>query len=185
MRQRRLIGLTLLFGLVVPLGSSKAAVPAGGFVKSHGTLCQKSGSVSLYLEFRGRMPAGAKTYTVTTGTGGGWVACDYNTSLPPVTVALHGETPSGPFDWTCTGQIRYLMAMRVDDALPPEVRQVVETDRWVALLQYDAHCTTIGLPGTFAFQAYPVLSGAGLSPWEDDFARFSSNQGLYHAAVTK
>ena len=108
-------------------------LPAGGVIP---TGFRQEGNficgLNLEFDFVGRMPVGSKSVNVTKGTG----EMIHQSCIGPYVSKWHGETPSGPFDWTCETQ---------SGQVPPTGPAGGIGDR----IRASAICQTVGYPGSF------------------------------------
>lgn len=194
--------LAAAIALAVP-SISKGALPAAGVIEGGTASAGKLGSgcsgwVLGDLHFVGRMPAGAKTYTVTHGSG---FSCDAAGTRDAV-LFLHGETPSASFDWTCrqAGPIPVGTATvpgvdldnPLSDAWEQHVRGTHQSldriyDRnglatnglgYNGLAVFDGSCETAQLPGSFSIHVRLIL-GQDRYPAEADLTQVAVLGGVY------
>jgi hypothetical protein len=161
--RRRLLSLFMAGGLIAGAAGATLFAPVAAGAKSLGPglvphavldLCSKSDPNShLDFDFAGRMPAGKRFYTVTSGHAhADWFGCSPVIPLLQMT----GVTGQGiTYQWTCTGGLHHL-----NDGVPLE--QIVEPVHELLFVPdqlrqlrigpgaiYKGNCTTAGKPGSF------------------------------------
>jgi hypothetical protein len=155
--RRSILCAVLFFGLTVP-SMAGPRLPAGGVIPTG--LRQEGNFICdllLRFDFVGRMPVGSKSVNVTKGSG---EIVYYPSCGNPYVSTWHGETPSGPFDWTCLAQSGQVPEVGPAGGIGDRIRA-------------SAICETVGYPGSFRLTVDVIQLDQGTESeyvthhWED------------------